>query len=101
VEIYQAFQSVLYVNLAPDLLNQLNIVALTDNLDGRNQFDWICHYFNYWWEWEGNMGFYHMTNDAMTQEWLKQLSLSQELNWVETDVNTKHETPSLSIAWIE
>jgi len=47
------------------------------------------------------MGFYHMTNDAVTQEWLKQLSLSQELNRVETDVNTKHETPSLSIAWIE
>ena len=36
---------------SPDLLSRSNKVTLTDNLDGWQRFDWICHYFNYWREW--------------------------------------------------
>ena len=36
---------------SPDLLSRSNKITLTDNLDGWQRFDWICHYFNYWREW--------------------------------------------------
>ena len=51
MEIHRSFQWVLNVNLVLDILRRSNKVALTDNLDGWQRFDWIFHYFNYWREW--------------------------------------------------
>ena len=50
VDIHPSFQWVLNFNSVPDLLNRLNKIALTDNLDGlhRKEFNLTCHYFDYW-----------------------------------------------------
>ena len=73
-----------------DLLSQWNKVALTDNLDGLYQkwFNWTCHYFNYWREWEGSVGCYHDVITLRTKlwhkQWSKQLSIELGGNSVQT-----------------